>query len=222
MKKLLLTLFATVLSCGFVSAQANLVVTAPNGLTTTQTRAPNGTSAGAYLRSCVLVLQSELAQIPATSTLTQFGFTLQSGTSGVSVPGNFTVYLQNTTDLTYQKGTSWSTALTGIRFRQVRPRLSLHFRLRLFTQGVDSTSLLSGPLQDLLVQHRQRILLKVSHSPPVHQHRVPQPRLPLHSSTPIFVLTFCSASQTPIQTKFMCSELKDPDEFQWCSMPRIR
>src|SRR5688572_19467354 len=112
MKKLILAFTLLVFSFGFVYGQSTLFVTAPNGLSTTQLRVPNGLASCAYMRACVLVLPTELAQIPSTSTLTQFGFTLQSGTGGVAVPGNFTVYLQHTNDLTYQKGTNWAAAIS--------------------------------------------------------------------------------------------------------------
>lgn len=96
-------------------AQVNLTVEAPlNNGSTTQVRAPNGLSTSAYMRACALVLQSELTNLPANTVLTSFGFTLSTGTSGTPVAGNFTVYLQNTADLTYQKGTNYTTAITGM------------------------------------------------------------------------------------------------------------
>jgi hypothetical protein len=111
-KKLLL--FATALfMCTALFSQATLYTTAPNGVTTTQVRAPNGLSTYAYHRACLLVLGSELASIAPGSTLTTFGYTLSAGTN-TSTVGNFTVYLQNTSDVTYTKGTTWSSIITGM------------------------------------------------------------------------------------------------------------
>ena len=114
MKKKLLLLILTVASFGDVFSQAVLFTTAPNGVTTTQVRAPNGLSTYAYLRSVALVLQSELTGIsPTNNTITAFGYTLSAGTN-VPVTGNYTVYLQNTTDVSYNKGTNWPTIITGM------------------------------------------------------------------------------------------------------------
>lgn len=107
-------LFIVKVFTGF--SQPNFYTRAPFGVTTTQVRAPNGISGYAYLRACALVLQSELTNISVTNnTITAFGFTLSAGTNTSTPPvGNFTVYLQNTSDVTYQKGTNWSTIITGM------------------------------------------------------------------------------------------------------------
>ena len=115
MKKLINTLvaFVTFSLGGF--AQVNLTVEAPlNNGSTTQVRAPNGLSTSAYMRACALVLQSELSNFPVNTVLTSFGFTLSTGTSGTPVAGNFTVYLENTGDITYQKGTNYNTAISSM------------------------------------------------------------------------------------------------------------
>jgi hypothetical protein len=115
MKKITLVLLTVLASSNFYFGQANLIVQAPLDNTSTQVRAPNGLSSSAYLNACALVLQTELTGIPNNSTLSLFGFTLAT-TSTVTIPvtGNFTVYLQNTTDITYLKGTTWSTIPTGM------------------------------------------------------------------------------------------------------------
>lgn len=115
MKKYLLILIALITVTSFSGfAQITNYIKAPNGVTTTQVRAPNGLSNYAYLRACALVLQSELTGIsPANNTVTAFGYTLQSGTN-VPCTGNFTVYLQNTSDVSYTKGTTWSSIITGM------------------------------------------------------------------------------------------------------------
>ena len=115
MKKISLTLITLVLSISFAFSQANMIVEAPLDNSTTQVRAPNGLSTYAYLRACALVVQSELTNMPTSTSISLFGFTLAT-TSTVSIPvtGNFTVYLQNTTDVAYLKGTNWATIPTGM------------------------------------------------------------------------------------------------------------
>lgn len=115
MKKITLS-FALVLMCfNFAFSQANFLVEAPLDNSTTQVRAPNGLSTYASMRACALVLQSELTNIPAGTNITSFGFTLSTSSSvNVPVTGNFTVYLQNTNDVTYLKGTNFPTAITGM------------------------------------------------------------------------------------------------------------
>lgn len=95
--------------------QAVIQLEAPqNNGSTTQQRAPNGTANHAYMRACALVLANELSNLPNGSSISNFGFTLQTGTSGTPVTGNFTLYLQNTNDASYLKGTNWGTILTGM------------------------------------------------------------------------------------------------------------
>ncbi len=115
MKKITL-LFVCIFAFGISGfAQAVLLVEAPqNNGSTTQTRAPNGTVGHSYLRACALVLANELTNLPSGSTISDFGFTLQTGTSGTPVSGNFTLFLQNTNDLTYLKGTNWANIPTGM------------------------------------------------------------------------------------------------------------
>lgn len=111
MKKTTLALLALISTVSFVKSQPVSYVTAPPfDNSTTQVRAPNGLSTQAYMRGCALVLASELTGITANSTLTSFGYTLNSG-SNANVVGNFTLYLENTTDLTYNKGTNFTAAI---------------------------------------------------------------------------------------------------------------
>ncbi len=115
MKKILfvfsIIMFTTVIN---LTAQPVFYTQAPFGVTTTQVRAPNGLSTYAYLRACALVLQTELTGIsPTNNTITSFGFTLSAGANAPST-GNFTLYLQNTSDVNYSKGASWGTILTGM------------------------------------------------------------------------------------------------------------
>jgi hypothetical protein len=97
---------------GLTNAQTTFV-TAPSNVTTTQVRAPNGFNTHAFLRASSLVLASELTGIPAATTLTSIGFTTTAG-ADMAVSGTMTVYLQNSSDVTFSKGTTWSTILTGM------------------------------------------------------------------------------------------------------------
>lgn len=112
MKKITLV-FAFVAMAFSVYSQATMVVTAPQNQTTTQVRAPNGLSTYAFLRASSLVLGTELSTIPMSTTLTSFGFTTTAG-AGSAVTGTLTVYLQNSGDVTYNKGTSWSGIISGM------------------------------------------------------------------------------------------------------------
>src|SRR5688572_28770129 len=110
MKNFLLIIFTAF--CSLVYSQSTYIVEAPlNNNTPSAQRAPNGTAAHAYMRGAFLVLQSELANIPSNTNLTTFGFTLFVGTAGTAATGNLTVYLENTTDITYLKGTTFSSIL---------------------------------------------------------------------------------------------------------------
>ncbi len=115
MLKKILTFSALVISFNLTFAQAILYTSAPlyDG-STTGVRAPNGTSAHAYLRASTLVLASELTGIAPGTILSKFGFTLDVGAATVAPVGNFTVYLQNTTDILYSKGTTFTTAIIGM------------------------------------------------------------------------------------------------------------
>ncbi len=114
MKKITLALFAAIALAGSVFGQATVIIQAPpsNGAST-QVRAPNGNSSHSAMRSCFLIRATELSALTGTN-ITNFGFYLLNGTSTIPVTGNFTVYLQNTFDVTYNKGLSFSAALTGM------------------------------------------------------------------------------------------------------------
>lgn len=111
-KSTLLSTLMFVVTLGF--SQPTFVVTAPpNSGATSSFRLPNGTSASAYFQGASLVLASELTSIPMSSTLTSVGFTTTTGASSAAT-GSINIYLQNTGDVTYNKGTSWSTISTGM------------------------------------------------------------------------------------------------------------
>lgn len=115
MKRIYSAFIAMFVSFNLLNAQATLVVEAPlNNNSTSANRAPNGTSAHAYMRGCFLVLSSELSNIPPGTSISSFGYTLNSGTAGLSVTGNYSLYLQSTSDVTFQKSTTFATALSGM------------------------------------------------------------------------------------------------------------
>lgn len=87
---------------------------APQGTNTTTVRGPNGSAAHAFLRGCYIVPASELTGIATVTAINGFGFNLVGGTASTAVTGTIQVYLQNTSDVTYLKGTNWSNALTGM------------------------------------------------------------------------------------------------------------
>jgi hypothetical protein len=107
-------LFAFVLlAFGYGYSQATFIVTSPTNNATSSFRLPNGTSAAAYFRGATLVRTSELTSIPVSTTLTSVGFTTTTGASSACT-GNFTLYLQNTGDATFNKGTTWSGVTPGM------------------------------------------------------------------------------------------------------------
>jgi hypothetical protein len=115
MRKPIFCVFALLFLFNVSFSQSTIFVEAPLfDNSTSGNRAPNGTSAHAYMRACALVLQSELASIPSGSTISSFGFTLNSGTTANACNGNISIYLENTSDVTYQKGTTWSNIPTGM------------------------------------------------------------------------------------------------------------
>jgi len=114
MKKITLAFVLLLLSKSLGFSQANIFVEAPlNQITGSVNRGPNGTAAHSYVSGCYLVSQAELMNIPSGTSLTSFGFTLAAGVTA-PVSGNFTVYLQHTNDLTYQKGTAFNTAVSNM------------------------------------------------------------------------------------------------------------
>lgn len=115
MKKITLALLP-ILALSMTAFSQNYVVQAPPYNGWTSISAPSGNSSQKYQRSVFLVPQSELSHMVLTnSVVTDFGFDLVFGTAVAPVAGNFTVYLQNTTDVVYNKGLNFATALTGMQ-----------------------------------------------------------------------------------------------------------
>lgn len=98
----------------FVSAQTDFsTVVVNNGSTSQNGRAPQGASR--YSRSVWLVSATEMAAAGFVTgdVVTGIGFNLLTA-QNVATSGNFTVYLENTADLTNTKSTTWATAITGM------------------------------------------------------------------------------------------------------------
>lgn len=94
-----------------------LLLNAPqtNGSTTTL-RAPNGSTSHNFLRAATIVLPNEFATagIAANTTIRNFGFNTDGAIPAGAVTGVFKLYLQNTADASYLKGTAWSGIETGM------------------------------------------------------------------------------------------------------------
>lgn len=119
MRKITLVLFAVIalyrtgFSQATVSVEAPLydgywsALLGPNGFT-------SATTSYQYNRACYLLTQSELTRLISTnSVVTDFGFDLYRP-GNANVVGNFTLYLENTSDVTYNKGTTFSSIITGM------------------------------------------------------------------------------------------------------------
>jgi hypothetical protein len=114
MKKFTIGLIASIASYNLAYSQVTLNTIAPIINTSTQLRAPNGTSSQAGMSGCFLIRASEMSALLTGSVLSNFGFTLQSGTGSIPVTGSFTLYLENTNDVTYLKGTNFPAAISSM------------------------------------------------------------------------------------------------------------
>ncbi|WP_317897192.1 T9SS type A sorting domain-containing protein [Aurantibacillus circumpalustris] len=119
MKKITLILFALAAFSRPSFGQAVISVDAPqyNGDFSAFV-GPNGFTSStltiAYHRACYLISQAELSRMVLTNSIvTDFGFDIFRP-ANVACTGQFTLYLQNTTDVTYNKGTSFPALLTGM------------------------------------------------------------------------------------------------------------
>jgi hypothetical protein len=119
MKKITFIVLAAIGICNPITSQVTTTLSLPPGNgASTQLRAPNGTSQHAGLKGCYLITPAECQSANTglaltNSVITNFGFELIDGTNA-PVAGSFTVWLQNTSDVTYTKGTNFATALAGM------------------------------------------------------------------------------------------------------------
>ncbi len=114
MKKITLALLLVLGLNNLGFGQANIAVQAPpydgwaGGL-----NLPSGFPAVVYHRSSYLILKSELTSLALTnSVITTMGIDLQQS-SNVATVGQFTVYLENTPDNTYNKGQNFAAAIAA-------------------------------------------------------------------------------------------------------------
>lgn len=105
----LVAVFATTYSFG----QTNIVLNAPTGNTTTGIRAPNGSNLHSFMRGASLVLTSELNTITSGTSLNTFGFSTSAGAS-TAVTGTIVVYMLNSSNITFTRGTDWATIIAGM------------------------------------------------------------------------------------------------------------
>lgn len=106
--------FVLLLMPGLAGAQAIVIHEAPpSAPTSTQVRMPNGLASYAYMRGHFLLTAADLAGIPAATPLTSFGMNFVTGTD-VATDGSFNVYLENTSDTTNTKSTTWTTAVASM------------------------------------------------------------------------------------------------------------
>lgn len=112
MKKITFTLLTALGLSTAAFGQANVVIQAPltDGSWSTL-HAPSGSASAVYHRACYLVTQAELTGLATTNSIvTGFGFDFLNGVNAATA-GSFSVYLQNTTDVAYLKGTNYAAAI---------------------------------------------------------------------------------------------------------------
>ncbi len=112
MKKKLLTLSLAVLTVFGLNAQVNIVSGIPaNNGSTTQLRAPNGSTSHTSFRAHMIIPAAEITTLSNGDAISSIGFSLAIGVDGVA-DGNIQFYLENTSDATNLKSTTWATAIT--------------------------------------------------------------------------------------------------------------
>jgi len=111
MKRKLLTLSLAIFTALGSQAQVNISTGSPaNNGATTQLRAPNGFADHTTLRAHMIIPAAEVNTLVNGDVVTSIGFTLQAGVAG-NATGNIQFYLENTSDVTNLKSTTWATAI---------------------------------------------------------------------------------------------------------------
>ncbi|UYQ92620.1 Ig-like domain-containing protein [Chitinophaga horti] len=113
MRKFLLLIIILV-ACSQVFAQAELTERVPAATSDYNTnRGPNGTTDHRSFRGVMILTAAELANIPANTPLTRASFFYRNG-ANVAANGTLKFYLQNTTDATNQKTSTWTDVINGM------------------------------------------------------------------------------------------------------------
>ena len=115
MKKITLTLLLLSALFGKMISQPIVNWNAPpDEQAPSQFAMASGSNNAVYHRAAFLIKASELTGLALTnSVITNVVFNYLQGVNAATI-GQFTLYLQNTTDATYLKGQSWSTIITGM------------------------------------------------------------------------------------------------------------
>lgn len=93
-------------------SQTNLTVGAPaNTNGNSALRAPNGTTAHTTLRAHIIITAAEMASIPSGTVISGLGFLYNTG-ANIPASGNIQFYLENTSDATNLKSSTWATAIS--------------------------------------------------------------------------------------------------------------
>lgn len=114
MKKILLFLLMAFYAISTYSQATIFVQTPITSTAISDLRAPNGTTAHTTFRAAFIIPASELNGLINSSTiLKRMGFVYTSGVNSAA-GGNLKIYLQNTSDATYSKSTTWTAAITDM------------------------------------------------------------------------------------------------------------
>jgi hypothetical protein len=105
-----IALFFVLALTGSVIAQQSYVKVPAFQTTVTTVKAPNGTTAHGTFRAVYLLTAGELSTIGTNTALNAIGFFVNPGAS-TNVTGTVQIYLQNTNDGAYAKGTNFTTAI---------------------------------------------------------------------------------------------------------------
>jgi len=116
MKKITLLLFAVLLLSAYRTfSQATISVVAPPVQGQNYSfplDLPDGAVEHSYAQGCFLITAGELSAL-LTQSVISFGFKTY-GSNNSSPTGSMTIYLENTSDAGYSKGTSFTAALSGM------------------------------------------------------------------------------------------------------------
>lgn len=109
--KYIFTITSILLCSAMLYSQTEITEIQPINGSTTTLRAPNGTSAHTTMRGHLIVLASELGNVPSGVTITKLGFTYSAGTDALA-EGNMKFYLENSADVVNNKSNDWATAIS--------------------------------------------------------------------------------------------------------------